>query len=103
MRAALPLERFRFEPAHIAHVAPAVRLRIGVDNLAIKPRAWHTEPITLAHDRRRVDRENDDVAATRSTHERDAAIVGVVEIDPLETLVTVVHFPERRLGFVDVV
>ena len=91
----------RSGPAEVADVAPAVGFAVGIDDLADKTRFRHAQPIVVAHHRRRVDHENDQLALPRfPARSRDHAVVRIVEIDPLKSFVGVVQIPER--GFVSV-
>src|ERR1041385_463329 len=95
MFAAHPLSIFALHTAVIANIAATVRVGVGVDDLAIKSGARHAEAIVVPNDRRRVDHENDRFALARFAHERHDAVVGIVEIDPLEAFVRIVLLPER--------
>src|SRR5947207_13544095 len=90
MLASHPLSIFALHAAEVADVAAAVRLRIGVNDPAIKSRAWHAETIIIAHYRRRVHHKDDNVAVARFAHERNYAVLGIVKIDPFETIIIVV-------------
>src|SRR5213075_567885 len=103
MRSALPREIFGFEAAHVADVGTAVGFGVGVDDLAIKAGLRDAEAVAVAYDWRRVHGEDDDALVARPTHESDDAVLGIVEIDPLEPFVSIVAVPERRLVFVNVV
>src|SRR5947207_10287655 len=103
MRAALPWEILSLETTHVADVTAAVGFRVGIDNFAVETGAGNAEPVALPHQRRRIHREDDDVASARSPHKRDDAVIRIVEINPLEAFVRVVEFPESGLGLVDVV
>src|SRR4051812_2832891 len=103
MRPALPREILGFEAAHVADVAAAVGFSVRVDDLAIKTGNRNSQPIALAHDRRRVHREYDHSALTRFAHERNDAVLRIMEIDPLEAFMSIVAVPERGLVFVNVI
>jgi len=93
MLAAHPLSIFALNPAVIAEIAAAVGLAIGVDDLAIKSNARHTEPIIVTHNLRRVHNKNNNFSLALFAHERDDTVIGVVKIDPLKACVTVVLVP----------
>src|ERR1039457_2860620 len=103
MRAALPGEILSLEATHVADVTAAVGFRVGVNDFAVETRAGNAEPVTLSHQRRRIHREDDHITCARSPHERNNAVIRIMEINPLETFVGVVEFPKRGLGLVDVV
>src|SRR5260370_42380262 len=103
MLAAHPLSIFALRAAIIADVAAAVGFGIGIDDLAIKSGRRNAEPVIGTHYRRRVDNEHNHLAGARFSYERDHAVVGVVKIDPLEPVMTVVLLPQGGLAFVNVV
>src|SRR5438067_12304980 len=84
MRPALPREILRFEAAHVADIAAAVGLGISVDDLAIKTGSGHPESVAMTDDRGRVHGKDDRAALARAPPESDDAVLGSVEIDPLE-------------------
>ena len=103
MLAPHPLSIFALHAAVIADIAAAVSFRVGIDDLAIKTRLRHAEPIIVTHHRRRVHHEDDRFALARFAQKRDDAVIGVVKIDPLKAFVAVVLLPERRLVLVGVI
>src|SRR6266513_4898058 len=103
MLAAHPLSIFAQNASIIADVAAAICLGIGVDDLAVKSRFGHTEPVVVVHHRRGVYDKCNHIGGTRLSEERNDAVVGVVKIDPIKTCVTVVLIPQGRLTFVSVI
>src|SRR6266404_5598642 len=101
--AAHPMHAFALHAAEISHVAAAVGLRVGVDDLAIKSRTRNAEPIIVTHDWRRVHDKYNQLAFARFSRERDDAVVGVMEIDPLEAVIRVVLLPQRGLALVNLI
>src|SRR6266581_713975 len=91
--AAHPLSIFALQTSVIANVAAAVRLGVGVDDLAPESGLGNTEPIIMMHHRRGVYYERDHVAGTRFSQECHYAVVGIVKIDPVKTFVGVVLVP----------
>ena len=57
----------------------------------------------MTDDGRRVHGKDDRAAIARAAHEGNDAVLRIVEVDPLETFVGIVAFPECRLIFVNVI
>src|SRR5437879_13663327 len=98
-----PLSIFALRATVIADVTAAVGFGVGVYDLARKSGRRHAELVIVTHDRRRADNEHNHFARARLSYERDHAVVGVVKIDPLEAVMTVVLLPQCRLAFVNVI
>src|ERR1700736_692297 len=103
MLAPHPLSIFALNTAEITDIAAAIRIGVGVNDLAVKPGARNAESIIVTHDRCRVDDEHNQLAFARFSHKRNDTVVRVVKIDPLESVVRIVLLPERRLAFVNVI
>src|SRR5437764_12958241 len=101
--AAHPLSIFTQDASIIATVAAAVRLGVGVDDLAVKSRFGHTESVVVVHHGRGVYDKCNHIGGTRLSEERNDAVIGVVKIDPIKTCVTVVLIPQGRLTFASVI
>ena len=65
----------RLEAAHVADVAAAVGLRVGVDDLAVEAGFRHADAVAVQHLRRGVDDEDNDLALSRSPQKSDDAVV----------------------------
>ena len=89
--------------AVIPDVAPRVGFRIRIDDLAIKAGMGHAQPIIVPNHRGRVHYERYDIAVARLPHESHHAVIGVVEIDPLESVVAIILIPEGGFALVNVV
>src|SRR5438270_1845374 len=94
---------FALHPAEIANVSPAVRFRVGVDDLAIKSGARNTEPVVVTHNWSRVHDEDNHFAFARFPDERNRAVVRVMKINPLEAFKGIVLLPKRGLAFINVI
>ena len=103
MFAAHPFAGFALNAAEISYVAAAVGFAVGVDDLAIKAGLGNAQPVVVTHHRGRVHNEHDNVAVSRFPQERNDAVIGVVKIDPVESVVSVIQLPERGLVFVSVI
>ncbi len=103
MLAAHPLSIFALRATIIADVTAAVGFGIGIDDLAIKSGRRNAEPVIVTHHWRRVDNEHNHLVGARFSYERDHAVVGVMKIDPLEAVMTVVLLPQGRLAFVNLI
>ena len=93
----------RSDPAQIAHVATAISLGIGIDDFPIKTGPRSANVVPVMHYRSGIYDKDDDLALTGFPHPRNNAIFGIVEINPLESLVTIVQVPKRRLAFVEII
>jgi len=85
MGLALPGDGVGMRAAHVADVAAAIDLGVGVEDLLVKSFAGHSEAVAFADNRRGIDDEDQRGAGARLAHERGDAVVGVVEIDPFES------------------
>ena len=103
MLAAHPWPIFAVHAAVIANVAPAIRLGVGVDDLAPESVLRNAEPVIVMYRRGRIYYERDQIAIARFSQERHHAVVGIVEIDPVKPVVGVVLVPQGTLVFVGVV
>src|SRR5947208_1737169 len=102
MLAPHPLSIFALRPAIVANVAAAVGFGIGIDDLTVKSRRRNAEPVIVTHHWRRVDNKHNHFASGRFSKKRDDAVVGIMKIDPFESVMTVVLLPQGRLAFVSV-
>src|SRR5947208_9462699 len=103
MLAAHPLSIFTQDASIIANVAAAVRLGVGVDDLAVKSRFGHTESVVVVHHERGVYDTCNHIGGTRLSEERNDAVIGDVKIGPIKNCVTDVLIPQGRLTFVSVI
>src|SRR6266436_7536293 len=87
----------------IPDVAASVSFRIAINNLAVKTRVRHAQPVIMPNDRRCGHGENNDFTVARSAQKRNNAILGVVEINPFESLRRVILVPQRRFALVSVI
>ena len=78
MLSAHPLASFAVDAAEISYVAAAVRFGVGVDDFTIETALRDAEPVIIAHDRRSVHNERDDVTISRFSQERDHAFIRAV-------------------------
>ena len=99
----LPWDRLGVHTSQIADVATTVNFRVSVEDLSVETRLRDTDAVASSHYRGGVHGENNILAVGGFAEEGDHAVVGVVEIDPLETLVAVIKFVEGWVFFVDVV
>src|SRR5436190_4232405 len=93
----------RGDPAEIAHVATAISLGISIDDFTIKTGPRSANVIAVMHYRRGVYDKDNNLVLTGFTDPRDNAVFGIVKINPLESLVSIVKVPKRRLAFVEVI
>src|SRR5215471_10010280 len=103
MFAAHPFPIFTVDAAEISYVATAVGFAIGVDDLTIKSRFGNTEPVVVTDYWRSVHDKRDDFVVSRFPQERDHAVLGVMKIDPVESIVSVIQLPERGFVLVSVI
>src|SRR5438067_9236005 len=103
MPPALPWFVGRGDPAEIAHVATAISLAIRIDDFTIKTGPRSANVVAVMHHRRGVYDKDNHLAVTRFPHPRDNAVFGIVKINPLESLVSIVQVPKRRLAFVEII
>src|SRR5215475_4479914 len=87
----------------ISDVAPAVRFAIRIDKLAIETGFGNAEAVIVTDHGCRVHDKHDDVAFARSSEERDHTVVGVVQIDPIKSFISIVELPKGWLAFVNVI
>src|SRR5260370_1474611 len=90
--------------ARFATVDAAIMRGVGVHDFAIEARLGNAETIALADDRRSVDdRDNEVFGFLATADERKNTVVGVVGVDPFETVPVKVDLMERGFGGVKVV
>src|SRR4029077_3267950 len=84
-----PLPGFggRSYPTEIAHVATAVGLGVGIDDFPIKTGPRDANVVSVMHYRRGIYDKDNDFALAGFPHPRDNAVFGIMEINPLESLV----------------
>src|SRR5437763_8913409 len=103
MFAAHPFSSFAVDAAEISYIASAIRFGVGVNELKIEAGLGNAQTIVVTYDGRRIHHEGDYVALARFSQERHDAVIGVVEIDPIESFVHIVELPERWLALVNVI
>src|SRR5207249_8542757 len=84
--------------AKISYVASAVRFCICVDNFTIETGLRNAEPVIVTHNGRCVHHKDDRLPIARFSQERDDAVIGIVKIDPIKSVVSIVELPERRFA-----
>src|ERR1043166_3501125 len=94
---------FALHAAVISNIAAAVRFRVGIDDLAIRSRTRHTQPVIVPNDWGCVHDKHNRLALARFTQKGNDAVIGVMKINPFKPVITVVLLPTRRLAFVSVV
>src|SRR5438552_11015996 len=97
MAAPLRGDRRSFDTAKIAHVAPAVDLRIAVEQFAPPSALRHADDIVEPRHRREIAHGDDRRAVARLAQKTDDALIGVAKVDPLETGALEIRLVERRL------
>src|SRR5258708_36019379 len=103
MPPALPWFVRRSDPAEIAHVATPISLAIRIDDFTIKTGPRSANVVAVMHHRSGIYDKDDGFALARFPHPRDNAVFGIVEINPLESLESIVQVPKRRLAFVEII
>jgi len=101
--AALPGEGVGGDTVLVTDIAASVSFGIGIEDFAVKARLRHPDAVTGADHGSGVHGEDETWAIGGFAQEGDDAVVGVVEIDPLETIVGVIEFVEGRVFLVDLV
>src|SRR5437016_4103947 len=91
------------DAAVVSHVAAAIRLGIGVDDLTPESGLGHTEPVIVAHQRRGVHYERNHLAVARLAQKRNDRVLGAGKIGPTKTSIGDVELAEPRFAFVNVV
>lgn len=90
--------------AQIAHVGPAVFLRVRIHDLAVKARLGHAHAVSLSLDRSEIGDHHDEVAVIlRSPQEGQDALIRVGAIDPFKPVPIKIYLVKRRLIPVDCV
>src|ERR1043165_3056898 len=89
-----PIASFTLDASEISHVAAPVRSAVGIDKLSIETGFRNTQAVIIAHDGRGIHNEHNDIAVSRLPQERDHAVIGVMEIYPVESIVSVIKLPQ---------
>jgi hypothetical protein len=93
---------FGVNTAHIADIGAPVDCRVRVQDLLIEAMPRRTNAVAFAHHRRRID--DDDhyvVRAFAMANEGEGTVVGIVAVDPLETVPVEVNLMQRGLSGVE--
>src|SRR5437763_13911589 len=86
--------------AEISHVAATVGFGVGIDDFAVIAGSGGSDVILVTHYRRSIYDEDDHLTLARLAHPRDHAVFSVVKINPLESFVSIVLVPQRRLTLI---
>ncbi len=90
--------------AHVAGVGAAVVSGVGVHDFAVETRIGNAEAIAAADHGSGVDDGNDEVFGVFATAEEGKnAVVGVVGVDPFETVPVELDLMERGLGSIEMI
>ena len=90
--------------ASVANIRTTVNGSVGVEDFAIVARPWNAKSIALANDGSCIDDRNDQIFRVfAAANEAQDAIVGVIGVNPFETVPIEVDLMECRLGNVDAI
>ena len=94
----------RLDRAEVAQAAPAVVLRVAVQELLPRAPGRHADPVIPVGDGREVAHDQDEVRRRAPLPQvADDTVVGVVEIDPLEPGRIEIELVEGRLAAIELV
>src|SRR5579864_402317 len=100
----MPRQGLRDKPALVSDAAAAIARIVGVEYFSIRIARWHADAVIFAHDRRKIDDDDDVVAGlATATLERDDARAAVRRVDPFEAGTLVIELMERALAAHEIV
>src|SRR5260370_5593081 len=100
MRASLPRNRIGVHSTPIADVAPDIDSSIGIQTLFVPTLARCSYPVGVSGNRCGIHREEQNGTGPPLTYESEDAVVGVVQIYPLKSGITIIVLRKGRLAFV---
>jgi hypothetical protein len=90
--------------AHVADVGAAIMGGVSVHDFAVETGLWNAETVALAYHGRGVDDSDDKVFRVfAAADERKNAVIGVVGVNPLETVPVKLDLVKGRFGGVEAV
>src|SRR5215471_3954973 len=100
MLTAAPRFVHRVDSAKVAHVTPTISFTICIYDFTVITGFWHADVISITHYRCTVYDENNHLALLRFPHPRNDAVLGIVKINPFESLEGIVQIPQGRLALI---
>ena len=98
----VPGNRFGVHAAEIAHVGPAIFLRVRIHDFPVEARLGHAHAVGISLNRRKISDHYDEIARIlRSPQEGKDARIRVVAIDPFKSVPVEIHLVKGRLIPVD--
>lgn len=85
----------------VSHIGTPIGGGIRVEDFLVESGRIHANAVSLTDNWGRIDNENDRRSRAGFSHERPDRVVGIVEIDPLKTFITIITLVEGRLVSVE--
>src|SRR5260370_7572917 len=100
MRASLPRNRIGVHPAPITDVATSVDSGVGIQDFFVPTLARCSYSVGVSGNRCGIHREEHSGTGPPLTQEREDAVVGVVNIYPLKSSITIIVLRKGRFALV---
>src|ERR1700688_549247 len=100
MRASLPRDGIGVCASPITKIAASVNSSVGVQDLFVPTVSRRSDTVSMSGNRGRVDGEQQGGTGSPLADECENAVVGVVQIDPLKSSITIIILGKRRFALV---
>ena len=101
MRASLPTDGIGVQAAPVADVAASVDTGVGIQNFFVPTLTGRSNSIGVSGNRCGIDREENCRTGFPLADEGENAVIGIVQVDPFESGITIVVLREGRFAPVE--
>src|SRR5215831_8006950 len=100
MLTAAPRFVHRVDSAKVAHVTPTISFTICIYDFTVITGFWYADVISITNHRSGIYDENNHFALLRLPHPGNNTVLGIVKIDPFESVEGIVQIPQGRLALI---